>query len=229
MLVPEGTVMRKFLVMLAFFTLLDVGGAVPQKKYVALTFDDGPTGKYTARLLDILEEKDVRATFFLCSYRIAQYPELVSRMAQQGNEIGLHGNNHEYFSDLPTQTLQSDLAQESLRIAEIAGTVSRLVRPPGGLLPENREALKDYAVILWSVDPKDWATDDRDLIVQRVIQNVTPGDIILMHDASTSSVEAAAELIDRLRAEGYTFLTVSELAAANGTALQSGEVYHSFG
>lgn len=221
--------MRKLFMLLALCMLFDVGSAAPQKKVVALTFDDGPTGKYTARLLDILEEKDVRATFFLCSYRIAQYPELVSRMAQQGNEIGLHGNNHEYFSDLPTQTLQSDLAQESLRIAEIAGTVSRLVRPPGGLLPENREALKDYAVILWSVDPKDWATDDRDLIVQRVIQNVTPGDIILMHDASTSSVEAAAEIIDFLRAQGYTFLTVSELAAANGTALQSGEIYHRFG
>lgn len=221
--------MRKLFMLLALCMLFDVGSAAPQKKVVALTFDDGPTGKYTARLLDILEEKDARATFFLCSYRIAQYPELVSRMAQQGNEIGLHGNNHEYFSDLPTQTLQSDLAQESLRIAEIAGTVSRLVRPPGGLLPENREALKDYAVILWSVDPKDWATDDRDLIVRRVMQNVKSGDIILMHDASTSSVEAAAEIIDFLRAQGYTFLTVSELAAANGTALQSGEVYHSFG
>ena len=221
--------MRKLFMLLALCMLFDVGSAAPQKKVVALTFDDGPTGKYTARLLDILEEKDVRATFFLCSYRIAQYPELVSRMAQQGNEIGLHGNNHEYFSDLSSQTLQNDLTQESLRIAEIAGTVSRLVRPPGGLLPENREALKDYAVILWSVDPKDWATDDKDLIVQRVIQNVTPGDIILMHDASTSSVEAAAEIIDFLRAQGYTFLTVSELAAANGTALQSGEVYHSFG
>lgn len=221
--------MRKLFMLLALCMLFDVGSAAPQKKAVALTFDDGPTGKYTARLLDILEEKDVRATFFLCSYRIEQYPELVSRIARQGQEIGLHGNNHEYFSALPAQTLQSDLTQESLRIAEIAGTVSRLVRPPGGLLPENREALKDYAVILWSVDPEDWATDDRDLIVRRVMQNVKSGDIILMHDASTSSVEAAAELIDRLRAEGYTFLTVSELAAASGTVPECGEIYHRFG
>ena len=221
--------MRKLFVLLALCMLFDVGSTAPQKKVVALTFDDGPTGKYTAHLLDILEEKDVRATFFLCSYRIAQYPELVSRIVRQGSEIGLHGNNHEYFSDLSSQTLQNDLTQESLRIAEVSGSVVRYVRPPGGLLPEKREALKDYAVILWSVDPKDWATDDRDLIVRRVMQNVKSGDIILMHDASTSSVEAAAELIDRLRAEGYTFLTVSELAAASGTVPECGEIYHRFG
>ncbi len=221
--------MRKLFALLALCVLLDVGSATPPKKVVALTFDDGPTGKYTSRLLDVLEEKNVRATFFLCSYRIAQYPELVSRIARQGNEIGLHGNNHEYFSDLPSQMLQNDLTQESLQIAEIAGSTVRCVRPPGGLLPENREGLEDYAVILWSVDPEDWATDDKDLIVRRVMQDVTPGDIILMHDASTSSVEAAAELIDRLRAEGYTFLTVSELAAANGTVPECGRIYHRFG
>lgn len=221
--------MRKFLVMLAFCVLLDVGSTAPPKKYIALTFDDGPTGKYTERLLDILDEKDVRATFFLCSYRIRQYPQLVSRIARQGSEIGLHGDHHEYFSELPAQTLQNDLTQESLQIAEISGKAAHLVRPPGGLLPGNREALRDYAVILWSVDPKDWATDDKELIVRRVMQNVASGDIILMHDASTSSVEAAAEIIDCLRAQGYTFLTVSELAAANGTVLQGGEVYHRFG
>lgn len=223
--------MRKIIVILALCMLFDVGSTAPPKKYVALTFDDGPTGKYTERLLNILEEKDARATFFLCSYRIEQYPELVSRIAQQGNEIGLHGNCHEYFSELPEQTLQNDLTQEALRIAEIAGVASRYVRPPGGLLPPQgcRGALAEYAVILWSVDPEDWATDSKDLIVRRVMQQVSAGDIILMHDASTGSVEAAAELIDRLRAQGYTLVTVSELAAANGTVPESGCIYHRFG
>lgn len=216
---------------MAFWFLLDVGGSAMQKKYAALTFDDGPTGKYTARLLDILSEKDVHATFFLCGYRVEQYPELTARIARDGHEIGVHGFSHRCFSELDEQTLTDELDRECFLIGETAGYAPALVRPPCGALPEknHRSPLSDYAVILWSVDPKDWATDDRTRIVRRVISGVKSGDIILMHDASDSSVDAVAEIIDCLKAEGYTFVTVSELAAVFGVELEKCSVYHRFG
>lgn len=223
--------MRKLAVIMALWILLDVGGSATQKKYAALTFDDGPTGRYTARLLDILSEKDVPATFFLCGYRIEQYPELTARIAREGHEIGVHGFSHRCFSELDEQTLADELTRESLLIGDIAGYAPALVRPPCGALPEenHRSPLSDYAVILWSVDPKDWATDDRVQIVHRVVTGVRSGDIILMHDASDSSVDAAAEIIDRLKAEGYTFVTVSSLASIFGRETTGGCIYRRFG
>lgn len=221
--------MRKLAVILALCMVLDLGLPQRQKKLVALTFDDGPTGKYTSQLLELLEEKKVKATFFLCGYRIEQYPELTAQLAQQGHELGLHGWQHAYFSELSEEALAQELTQESFHLAEITGQTARLVRPPGGLLPKKGSAaLQDYAVILWSVDPNDWATDARSTIVQRVVSKVQPGDIILMHDASTSSVEAAGEIIDCLRGQGYVFVTVSELAEAYGTAPERGECYRRF-
>lgn len=221
--------MRKLAVILAVLLLLDVGGAAPQKKYVALTFDDGPTGKYTERLLDILAAENVPATFFLCGYRVGQYPALTARLAREGHELGLHGLAHSYFSELTQSALSEELTKESFLIAEAAGVAPKLVRPPGGKLPQDIAPLKDLSVILWSVDPLDWATDDEALIVRRILKAVRPGDIILMHDASDSSVNAAAEIIRQLKAQGYTFVTVSNLAAACGAVLEPGAVYHRFG
>lgn len=194
--------------------------------YVALTFDDGPTGKYTARLLDILAQQQVKATFFLCDYRVEQYPALAARMAEEGHEIGLHGQCHAFFTQLSPQELSSQLTQEALRIGEITGQETFLLRPPGGLMP--KQLLEDYAVVLWSVDPKDWATHSASQVAHRVVGQAKPGDIILLHDASQSSVEAAEQIITQLKAKGFGFATVSELAQRYGTELKGGEIYSRF-
>lgn len=223
--------MRKLAVLLALWLLFDVGGSCVQKKYVALTFDDGPSGKYTAALLDILSEKKVPATFFLCGYRVEQYPALTARIAQEGHEIGLHGFAHAYFSELSDASLQEELSRECCLIGETAGFPPKLVRPPGGILPALplHPPLTDYSVILWSVDSRDWASNDSAAIVRRVVNAVSPGDIILMHDASSSSVNATAQIIDSLQQQGFTFITVSSLAAAYGVSLDAGCIYHKFG
>ena len=221
--------MRNIAVILSLLVLLDTGAGTAPKKYVALTFDDGPTGRYTAQLLDMLEEKGVRATFFVCGYRVAQYPALTAQIAEGGHEIGLHGFSHAYFSKLSGKELDDELTRSCHLIAEASGTAPTLVRPPGGLMPEKDGGVfSEYSVILWSVDPEDWATHSAERTVRRVLKCVQPGDIILLHDASESSVEAAGEIIDALQAQGYTFLTVSQLAAAYGTVPQAGCVYHRF-
>lgn len=220
--------MRKFAIILALLLVLDTGVGTAPKKYVALTFDDGPTGRYTAQLLDMLEEKNVPATFFLCGYRVAQYPALTARIAEDGHEIGLHGFSHTYFPELTGKELDDELTRSSFLIAEASGAAPTLVRPPGGLLPKKGSVFSEFAVILWSVDPEDWATHQSGRTVRRVLRTVQPGDIILLHDASESSVEAAGEIIDALKKEGYTFLTVSQLAAAYGETPEAGCVYHGF-
>lgn len=215
--------------MLALFLLLDTGAGTAPKKYVALSFDDGPAGRFTAQLLDMLEEKNVPATFFLCGYRAAQYPALTARIAEGGHEIGLHGYTHAYFSELTEQELDDELTRSCHLIAEASGAEAKLVRPPGGLMPKTESSVfSEYSVILWSVDPEDWATHQSGRTVRRVLSAVQPGDIILLHDTSESSVEAAAEIIDALQKEGYTFLTVSQLAAAYGTVPEAGCVYRRF-
>ena len=184
-----------------------------------------------SRVLDILEEKGVCATFFLCGYRVEQYPELTERIAADGHEIGLHGCSHHYFTQMSQEELNRELTCECYEIAEISGQAPALLRPPGGLtakeLPED-SLCRQFPIILWSVDPLDWATHDSATVVRRVTKNVRAGDIILMHDSSDSSAEAAGQIIDALQKRGFTFLTVSQLAQQYGATLEGGRSYSRF-
>ncbi len=198
---------------------------------MALTFDDGPSGHFTADLLDGLQERKVQATFFLCGYRIDQFPTLTARIAAEGHEIGAHGDSHSYFSDLSPLELCRDLNTCVEKIQHITEQRPKLLRPPGGIFDLQRLEQTDCAdlpVILWSVDPEDWCCSSSETIAERVISKAAPGDMILLHDMSDSSVQAAFKLIDRLQAQGFRFVTVSELARLSGTELNGGRSYHSF-
>lgn len=229
---------KRCLALMLCLSLLVTGtvGAEPQpggggEKYVALTFDDGPTAGVTARLLDGLRERFVPATFFLCGYRMDRCPELLRRMADEGHELGIHGQTHRYLHDCPAETVRQELTATADRIADLCGVRPTLFRPPGGLTGgavKPTAAELGLSIILWSVDPQDWATHDSGTVVQRILSTVKDGDIILLHDLSDSSVAAAMTVIDTLEAEGYRFCTVSELAFLRGTVPRAGEVYCRF-
>ena len=196
-------------------------------KLVALTFDDGPSGRFTRRLLEGLDERNVRATFFLCGYRMKDMPTIAEEIAAGGHEIGLHGYSHDSMAKMSAYTLRKELEQT----AELLGWFPTLLRPPGGAYGDTlcRVAEEmDLAIINWSLDPRDWATSNSDTIVRRVVEDVRDGDVILMHDMSDSSVNAALRIIDELSAQGYRFVTVSQLARARGVGLVGGEVYTRF-
>lgn len=204
--------------------------AQEQPCYVALTFDDGPSGRFTRRLLEELAQRRVLATFFLCGYRVEQYQELTAQIASDGHEIGCHGQTHESFRELSQMALCSELECSMERITTAAGQRPTLLRPPGGVFEPERLAqtvCADLPVVLWSVDPKDWRRSDADGIAAEVIEAVRPGDIILLHDMSDSSVDAALTIIDTLQARGVEFATVSELARRAGTELTAGTAYRS--
>lgn len=200
-----------------------------EEKYIALTFDDGPSGRFTRALLDGLEERGVCATFFLCGYRICLYPELVERIEQDGHEIGLHGFSHRSMEYMSRQDILTEMDKTAALLPEDYPV--RLLRPPGGICGDNvcdTAGKQGLSIIYWSVDPKDWATDDRNAIEKAVLCNVRDGDIILLHDMSDSSVEAALHIIDKLSKDGFRFLTVSQLAQVKGYALSPGQVYSHF-
>ena len=197
-------------------------------KYIALTFDDGPSGHFTSELLEGLALREVHATFFLCGYRVDQFPKLTARIAEEGHEIGVHGDAHKMFPELSEGELCEDLQAAREKITAAAGKEPTLLRPPGGQY--NLEKLKatacaDLPVILWSIDPHDWCRDNCGEVAGSVINSAKNGDIILMHDMSDSSVKAALQIIDALEDQGFEFVTVSELAYLSGTELSGGQAY----
>ena len=217
--------MKKLLfALLAAAMLARPAGAAP---CVALTFDDGPSGDNTCALMDLLAEKDVRATFFLCGYRIEQYPELPGALRRAGHELGVHGFSHNCFDTMTPAELRGEIS----RTSALMGGAPALLRPPCGVWDEQVRGAAGAAgmsVVLWSVDPEDWRCRDPDEIVRRVCAGAEDGGSLLLHDLYPGTVEAAGRIIDRLRAEGYEFCTVSELAERKGAALLPGEIYSHF-
>ncbi len=224
--------LRKLLLLTGLLPVIGLMGIQSAEgKFVAITFDDGPSGHFTAELLDGLRERKVKATFFLCGYRVDQFPTLTKRIATEGHEIGTHSDAHKFFSEMSREELCRDLTASMEKLEKITGRRPTLLRPPGGIY--DREALKgttcaDLPIILWSVDPDDWCCCASDTVTQRVLSQVKSGDIILLHDMYDSSISAALRIIDQMQEQGYIFVTVSELAAIYGTELCGGEVYYSF-
>ena len=200
-----------------------------EEKYVALTFDDGPSGRYTRQLLDGLKERSAKATFLLCGYRIREYPQEAQRIADEGHEIGLHGYSHKNMQQLSRREIAQELMDTEALLPQNCRI--RFFRPPGGCCSDAvrqvAEARK-LSILQWSVDPRDWACQDASAVEKAVMEHVADGDVILLHDMSDSSVTAALRIIDHLTERGYHFVTVSELAALRGVIPKPGKSYSSF-
>lgn len=222
---------RLIAILLALVLGLGTTARGAEEKYVALTFDDGPSGRFTRHLLAGLEERQAVATFFLCGYRLEQYPDLAGEILDKGHEIGHHGYSHDAMNAMSRSSLERELTRTEEILLEQTGEAPRLLRPPGGCCNDLvRELARNHglALVTWSVDPRDWATGNRDAIVRSVVERAGDGDIILLHDMSDSSIDAALEIVDRLQSQGFRFVTVSQLAVLRGDALQAGCLYTAF-
>ncbi len=221
--------MRKLLFSVLLLTALAIPARAEEPKYVALTFDDGPSGKYTRKLLDGLEDREVKATFLLCGYRIQEYPDITQRIFDDGHEIGHHGYSHKTMKAMSRRDIGAELIDTETLLPE--GCVPAFLRPPGGITTDGVRQVaevRNLAILSWSVDPRDWATQDTAAVETAVLKNVKDGDIILLHDMTQSSVQAAFDIIDTLKEEGYEFVTVSQLAKLRDTPIQPGKTYKSF-
>lgn len=196
--------------------------------YVALTFDDGP-GYYTDMILDLLDEYGAKATFFMIGQEVVNYPDAVYREHEMGMEQGNHSWDHATLTHLSGEEIREEFEKTNDAITSITGDGIELFRAPGGGLSdevfENSLGMKS---IFWSIDTLDWETKNAQATYDAVINNVSDGDIILMHEIYQASYEAACMLIPKLQEMGYKLVTVSELAAIRGVEMENGESYSSF-
>jgi peptidoglycan/xylan/chitin deacetylase (PgdA/CDA1 family) len=189
---------------------------------VALTFDDGPS-IYTAQVLDTLAEYDIKATFFLIGRNVERYPELARRELAEGHAVGNHTYSHPMWAAIEdSRHLERELEGGALAIQRATGFRPTLFRPPHGWRSPwmVQLACRDgYTVVTWSVSPDDWRRPPAQVIANRVLQQVRPGMIVLLHDGldmrvsppMRNTLDALPALIEGLRAKGYRLVTVPEL------------------
>ena len=184
-----------------------------EKKLIALTFDDGPS-KYTSVLLDILNDKNAKATFFLIGDNIKNNKNIVKKIYENNNEIGIHSYIHKLFTRINDEEIHEQIELTRSEILEIINYPISLIRVPYGSLSDrvlNVIDNENLTSVLWDIDSLDWKFKNKDKIYNYVLKKIKGNQIILMHDTYKTSIEAVKELIDTLNKKGYIFITVSEL------------------
>lgn len=221
--------MRRIVALVLCLSFLVLPVQAQEAKYVALTFDDGPSGKYTRQQLDGLYDRGVQATFLLCGYRMRDYPDLTRRIYDEGHEIGYHGFTHKNMKTMSRREIARELTDSQALLPE--GCRPVFLRPPGGCCSDAVRQVaeaRNLAILNWSVDPRDWATHDTAAVERSVLKNIKDGDIVLLHDMSASSVQAALDIIDVLLEQEYEIVTVSCLARLREAKLKPGQTYSRF-
>ena len=180
------------------------------KNKVAITFDDGPNPEYTVELLEGLQKRGVKATFFVLGAEVEKYPDIVKKI-DDGHLIGVHSYEHVNFGQIGDEAAIEQIEKTQEAIHNVTGKYAGYIRPPYGCWKKSLDVEVPLIEVLWDIDPLDWATKDADTVVQRILKGVPEGSIILLHDASQSSVQAAFSVIDILQQENYEFVTVEDL------------------
>ncbi len=186
-------------------------------KFVAMTFDDGPHAQNTPRLLDILKQRGIKATFFVVGQNAAEYPDILKRIVAEGHELANHSYTHPLLASLGESALRDQLDKTHQAVLNATGVSMKVMRPPYGALnePQRRwtNANFGYKIILWDVDPLDWKYRDASRVENEILGHAKAGSIILSHDIHKSTVDAMPSTLDALVAKGFSFVTVSELLA----------------
>ncbi len=194
---------------------------------MALTFDDGP-GARTNELLAVLEQYHAHATFFMQGVNIPGHEDAVRKMKEIGCELGNHTYSHQELTKRSAQEIQDQIGRTNSLLQDICGQAATVMRPPYGSVNDTVRANAGMPMILWNIDTIDWKTKNAQATIDCVLQTADDGDIVLMHDIHTTSVDAAIALIPALVEKGYQLVTVSELAAARGIQMENGAVYTDF-
>jgi peptidoglycan/xylan/chitin deacetylase (PgdA/CDA1 family) len=190
--------------------------AKPSMKICALTFDDGPDGKYTPQVAAILNHYQVHATFFVIGRRTTANPQVLKALVAAGFEIGNHTADHAHMPRLSADRQRGQIKSLQDTLGEL-GVTPRWFRPPYGDFNASTVATASrlgLETVLWSVDPRDWSEPGVSRIQSRVLSAVKPGAVILLHSTHGQTVEALPGIIESLQKDGYRFVTMSEWAQA---------------
>jgi peptidoglycan-N-acetylglucosamine deacetylase len=184
------------------------------KRLIALTFDDGPYPFYTPLLLHVLDRSHVAATFFCVGRSAQQFPELMDRIVASGDEVGNHTFNHYKLNGLSDEQIAEQIMEGGAILSTFVGRPLDLFRPPHGRYDKRVLEIASamgYRTVFWNDSPEDTKDISPALEVERVLAQARPGGIVLLHSGQFRTIEALPVIIDKLRAEGYTFVTVGQL------------------
>lgn len=182
---------------------------------LSLTFDDGPHPRLTPRLLDILREARAKATFYLIGNRVAEWPRIAARIAEEGHELGNHSWSHPNLTTLPEAEVWNQIDRTSRAIFQATGQMPVTFRPPFGAFSRDQRAelykSRSMPSILWDVDPKDWKRPGESVISRRVLQGVRRGSIVLSHDVWQGTIDAMPAILGGLSSRGMAVVPVNRL------------------
>ena len=201
----------------------------PSKPMVALTFDDGPNGTVTPKILDTLEKYGVVATFFDLGSCMKNYPKVSQRAESIGCEVESHTYSHSNLATLSAKQINSDISKAEKIYEKTLGHMPTMVRAPYGSVNTRVKSTINYPLINWDIDTLDWKSRNKNSIMKEIrkFKNYD-GRVILMHGIYSSTLEAVKILIPELQEKGYQFVTVSEMAEYKGVELKAGKLYCNF-
>ncbi len=194
------------------------------KKLIALTFDDGPNYN-TSKIIDVLNKYDIKATFFVLGNRAINNKDILRKMVDSGMEIGNHTYNHLLLTKYDEDKIRSEIEDTSDVIYSATNKRPNLLRPSYGSVNNKIKKVANMPIIIWDIDTLDWKYHNSKRITSRVVNKVRDGDIILMHDIYSASLNALGNIIPILKDNGYEFVTVNELFYYKGISLENGKVY----
>ncbi|WP_052807225.1 polysaccharide deacetylase family protein [Risungbinella massiliensis] len=195
-----------------------------ERKWIALTFDDGPDDRFTPKILNILRREKVQATFFVSGKQIRKNPTVLKRIAREGHLLGNHFENHQDLRKIPTEAVIQELRETDRLVYELTKKRMGLVRPPFGAMDTRIKQIAanhGTKMVFWSVDPKDWTGRTSEQIIRDIKKKTRAGDIILLHaaggwDSLHGTVSALPEIIRYYKNKGYRFVTVDQLLQIPG-------------
>lgn len=207
---------------LAVKRILPIYSVEREDKVISVTFDASWGGDKTMAILDLLDQYDAKATFFLVGIWVDKYPELVKEIAARGHEIGNHSDSHPYMTQISEAKMRQELKGMSDKLQALTGVRPSLFRPPYGdynnqVVSVSRD--EGYEVVQWSVDSLDWKNRGVDDLVKRATTNIQPGDIILFHNDSEYIVQALPAILEYYKTQGFQMIPAGEILLEGQTTI----------
>lgn len=186
------------------------------EKLMALTFDDGPNTTSTLRILDILKQYNIKATFFVLGTKVEQNPAVLQRIVDEGHQVGNHSYSHPNLLKLSDEEIASQIKATNDLVKSVSNYDITILRPPYGSYDQRVEQIGRLRIVLWNIDSLDWKLREKNAIVNQINASLRVHSILLMHDIYDSSADAFEAILPSLIEQNYKFVTIDEYSQLTG-------------